>query len=248
MEEKKQGGKGLAIASLVLGILAIINSFIPFLNFISYIFAILAIIFGIIGIVKKTGKGLSIAGLILGGLTIIVATIINIAGIGIIASSSPKDPASSYNSDNNSENFSDNNKDEVKKNDKAKKNNYSLGETFEFDGFEVTFDKDFSYVTLDNQFSEYHGSTVIKLGATIKNNSGETGNINMFYMKTFGSQGTELSNVDYYFDESITEAGDLRDGASYHKYFYILYDGNGKYGIDFDNYVTKKTVEFDVAR
>lgn len=76
-EEIKQGGKGLAIASLVLGILAIVNSFIPFLNVVSYIFAILAVIFGIIGIVKKTGRGMAIAGLVMGILSFIIATSIN---------------------------------------------------------------------------------------------------------------------------------------------------------------------------
>ena len=83
MEEKK-GGKGLAIASLVMGILAIVNSFIPFLNVISYVFAILAIIFGIIGIVKKNGLGMAIAGLVLGILSMILATTINKGTVKVI--------------------------------------------------------------------------------------------------------------------------------------------------------------------
>lgn len=83
MEEKK-GGKGLAIASLVMGILAIVNSFIPFLNIISYIFAILAIIFGIIGIVKKNGLGMAIAGLAMGVLSMILATTINHGTVKVI--------------------------------------------------------------------------------------------------------------------------------------------------------------------
>lgn len=76
-KKETKGGSGLAVAALVLGILAIINSFIPFLNVISYVFAILAVIFGIIGIVKKNGKGMAIAGLVMGILTFIIATAIN---------------------------------------------------------------------------------------------------------------------------------------------------------------------------
>ena len=83
MEEKK-GGKGLAITSLVMGILAIVNSFIPFLNIISYIFAILAVIFGIIGIVKKNGLGMAIAGLAMGVLSMILATTINHGTVKVI--------------------------------------------------------------------------------------------------------------------------------------------------------------------
>lgn len=77
MEEKKQAGKGFAITALIMGILAIVNSFIPFLNIISYIFAILAVIFGIVGIVKKTGRAMAIVGLVLGGVSLILATAIN---------------------------------------------------------------------------------------------------------------------------------------------------------------------------
>lgn len=77
MEEKKPVSKGFAITALIMGILAIVNSFIPFLNVVSYIFAILAIIFGIIGIVKKGGKAMAIVGLVLGGVSLILATAIN---------------------------------------------------------------------------------------------------------------------------------------------------------------------------
>jgi hypothetical protein len=67
------GTNGLAIASLVLGILAVVLSLIPFLGYLSLI---LAIIFGFIGLseAKKsgTGKGLAIAGLILGFSALII--------------------------------------------------------------------------------------------------------------------------------------------------------------------------------
>lgn len=70
MEENKKSG--LSTASLVLGIISIVFSFIPFLNFLSIIMGILSIIFGIIGIVRKAGKGVAIAGFILGIISIII--------------------------------------------------------------------------------------------------------------------------------------------------------------------------------
>ena len=67
---------GLGVAALVMGIIAIIGSWIPLLNVISIIFAIVALGLGIpgliVGIVKKRSKGPSIAGLVLGVLSLII--------------------------------------------------------------------------------------------------------------------------------------------------------------------------------
>ena len=121
----------------------------------------------------------------------------------------------------------DSSKEENLTNDKAaeesKQNDskYKLGETFSFDGFDITFDTTYSFVTLDNEFAEENGQSVIKIGATVKNTTDETKSLNMFYYSLFGSKGTELDSVTAYFDESIDFAGDLRPDASYKKYFYI---------------------------
>lgn len=237
MEEKKSG-KGLAIASLVLGILAIINSFIPIINFIAYILGIIALILGIIAIVKNAGRGMAIAGVVLAGVALILATVIN-AGTASVVNEALEE--SGLTETTETTNGSRNSK--IPKNKK-----YGLGETFEFDDLEITLDSTYSFVTINNRFSDLNGRDVIKLGATVKNLSEETHSLNMFFYDLFGSQGTELETVTAYFDDNIDYAGDLRPGASYHTNFYILYDGNGKYGIDFDNYSKKVNVEFDVQK
>lgn len=63
---------GLATASLVLGIIGVVLSFIPIINNIAFVLGILAFVFGLITLIKKIGKGKSIAGLILGILAIII--------------------------------------------------------------------------------------------------------------------------------------------------------------------------------
>lgn len=60
---------GMAIASLVLGIVAAATSFLPFINNLSFPLAVLAVIFGIVGIIgvargKRSGRGLAIAGIV----------------------------------------------------------------------------------------------------------------------------------------------------------------------------------------
>ena len=63
----------MAIASLILGILALGGSFIPFINNASIIFGIIGAIFAIISLIKKKSKGMAIAGLILSVLAVIIS-------------------------------------------------------------------------------------------------------------------------------------------------------------------------------
>ncbi len=72
---------GLAIASLVLGIVAFFGDFLFFIP------SILAIIFGVVGMVKAksygNGKGMAIAGLVLGIVALIVTVIIIMLALSI---------------------------------------------------------------------------------------------------------------------------------------------------------------------
>lgn len=190
MEEKKQGGKGLAIASLVLGILAIINSFIPFLNFISYIFAILAIIFGIIGIVKKNGRGLAIAGLVLGVITFIIATSINVATSSVI------DEAL----DNSSVETSSDKKEEI---DKAKYE-YTIDRQYK-DDYEIGYyiegsvknkkDKKYSYLQIEFICYDSEGNN---LGTAVDNTNNLLGNQTWKYKALFMGTAENVDHCDFH--------------------------------------------------
>lgn len=67
-------GKGMAIASLVLGIVAVLTGLI----YLGAVLGILAIIFGIIALKRKAGKGMAIAGIVTGSIGIL-GTILAIA-------------------------------------------------------------------------------------------------------------------------------------------------------------------------
>ena len=71
MEEKTKSGFGTA--SLVLGIIGIVFSFIPLINYLAFILGFLALIFGIVCLVKKASKGQAIAGLILAIISLFMA-------------------------------------------------------------------------------------------------------------------------------------------------------------------------------
>lgn len=63
---------GLATAAMVLGIIAIVGSWIPFLNVVSLIIAIIALGLGIAPLIKKRSFGKALTGVILAVLTIVI--------------------------------------------------------------------------------------------------------------------------------------------------------------------------------
>jgi thiamine transporter ThiT len=61
----------MGTAAMVLGIIALVLSFIPIIGMVSWILAPLAIILGIIGM-QRVPKGTAIAGLVTGGIALVI--------------------------------------------------------------------------------------------------------------------------------------------------------------------------------
>jgi hypothetical protein len=76
--QRREGSGGFGVASMVLGLLALLGSCAPLLPFgiiwgsPALILAVLAIIFGAIGSRSREGAGMAAAGLIMGVLTIVL--------------------------------------------------------------------------------------------------------------------------------------------------------------------------------
>ncbi len=87
-----QEGNGMAVSSLVLGIIGVIMSFIPIIGVVAWILGPLAIVFGAVGRGKaKRGApygGMALAGLILGIVTVGIAILWVIGLIGAAGGSS----------------------------------------------------------------------------------------------------------------------------------------------------------------
>lgn len=123
----------------------------------------------------------------------------------------------------------------------------TLGSTIKFDGLDITFGDALSTATVENQFSDHAGQTVIVIPVSIANSGNSTKGLNMFAVKEFGPQGTELDRVFTYFDNDIRNAGDLRPGASMDGSLCFLYDGNGDYYLTFGFYSTDVEVKIPVS-
>lgn len=81
---QSSAGKGMAVASMVLGIISVVlGCCIPFVTFFT---AVLGVIFGAVALKKKSlGKGMAIAGLICSIISLIPAAIVLVSGIGATA-------------------------------------------------------------------------------------------------------------------------------------------------------------------
>lgn len=140
---------------------------------------------------------------------------------------------------------------EQEKNDNKK---YGFNQKFVFDEFEITVGSNYTFTTVNNKYSEYYEKPIIKLPVTIKNLSSETRKLNMFDYKIYDAQGVEAKNVATIMnlqleaDDTLDYAGKLKTGASYVKYMYFLYNGNGTYSIEFDNYTEHYNVEFEIKK
>ncbi|WP_040196505.1 lipoprotein [Candidatus Soleaferrea massiliensis] len=119
---------------------------------------------------------------------------------------------------------------------------------FAFDGFEITFGSGVEWTKLDNQFSDLDGADVVKIPMKITNKSGETKALNLFYYSIYGSKGTKQDSISVYFDDDIGLASDMRDGASQDSYMHILYDGDGDYFVEFNNFTEKLEVKLPIQK
>ena len=121
-------------------------------------------------------------------------------------------------------------------------------QVIKFNGLELTI-KGYSFTEVDNKYSEHYGKTVIKIPVTIKNVASDPQTLYSVYYKLFCTNGVESANVGYYFDDDVSQGGDLLPGASYNKSFYIVYDGDGVYTIVLDNLLfDEKTIKIQVTK
>lgn len=66
--------RGLAVASLVLGIVSLCLIWVPFVNFLGMIGCVVGLVLGILAL-KSSGKGLAIAGVILSALSLVIVVL-----------------------------------------------------------------------------------------------------------------------------------------------------------------------------
>lgn len=129
------------------------------------------------------------------------------------------------------------------------KTEFGLNETLVFDQLELTFGSNIQWSKLDNRYNKHNGEIVVKVPLKIKNISSQTHGLSSLYHSEYGSKGTKLDRANTFFDDSFEEMGKMRPGATQDTFFYLLYDGDGNYFIELNNYDDDKfTVKIPVNR
>lgn len=78
--------RGLAITSLILGVVALLGSAVPVLNVISALIAVVGLALGIVALVKRQPKGLSLSGTIVSAVALLVSLVLAVVyAIGLAA-------------------------------------------------------------------------------------------------------------------------------------------------------------------
>lgn len=123
---------------------------------------------------------------------------------------------------------------------------YTYNETFNFDDYEITIKDNYSFVVIDNVYSDYNGQTVVMLPLTIKNNSDNARNFDIYNYDIYSFQDRMVNNASSYFAQSLDHGAILEPNETYTRYFYFIYEGKGKYLIRFNNNIENVTVEIEI--
>lgn len=192
MEKQKSG---LATAGMVLGIIAIVGSWIPFLNIISIVLAVLAVIFGGVALIQKKGKGKAVAAVVLGGLSIIIAIYMLTAATTAIDDALNSSSSSSSSSS-------------------QERTSYDVDEAIVFDDKTVTVSNVERNWNSGNEFiTPDTGNEFVRVQVEISNNSDDRISYNTFDWKIQNSNGT-ITDVDINsFGDGSLDSGELAAGG-----------------------------------
>ena len=123
---------------------------------------------------------------------------------------------------------------------------FELDKSFSFMDFEVTVKSNVSILTIKRELSADNNRKVVRVPVTVRNTGSKNNHISMFYYKFYNSNEMELGSKGAYYNDSLDYAKDLAPGEKYDKFFYISYEGPGKYIIEFNNFSKKFKVIVNV--
>ena len=190
---------GLATAGMVLGIIAVLLSFIPIINNVAFVLGVLALIFGAIPLFKKKSVGKSIAGVVMGILSIAITLMMQ------QAFSDALDEVIDGGSVQQSEASQD--AEEVAE--------FGTSEPITFDGATVTVTNvERNWDPQDGYTTPSEGSEYVRVQVEIKNDSDKRISYNTFDWKIQNSNGqiTDMDMAGY--GEGSLGSGELSVGGS----------------------------------
>jgi hypothetical protein len=199
---------GMAIAGLVLGIIALVSSWMPILNNISALIALVGAVLAIVGVVgtvrgKHSGKALAIAAVVINVVAFIVVLVMQSATKAAldkaidgpsVSSTSTSAPADSTSSTTTSDDSADA--------EQQATTDLAVGASIDLEnGLSVSVD------SVDASLTNYDGSTVVGVNVTYTNNGSDSASYNEYDWK-----GEDANGAQEYATFYSGSAGD-KDGA-----------------------------------
>jgi len=128
-------------------------------------------------------------------------------------------------------------------------NNVTLGQTFEIDGLEITFSDNIGYSRVRERFADYNNELIFSIPTTVKNVGTGSNTFNGWMLTVFTPDGTSGNFLDgwMYEEANILAKGAIQPGTIIDGSLYILYDEDGEYIIEFDDYENKVIVKFTIT-
>lgn len=193
----------MAVAALVLGILAILTSFLPIINNGAFFLAALGLIFAIIGFVgirkgKKKGKGIAIAGIVLNVVSIVIVLATQ-SMYGAAIDSATNGPSASVSSESQSgDDSADTNT-----------NDLAVGTSITTeDGLDV------SVQAVQTGLKNYNGDAITGITVTYTNNGSKEASFNTYDWKAEDAQGAQRSMTFYADSNNELGSGTLAAGGT----------------------------------
>lgn len=233
---EKKSTSGLAVASLVLGILAAISSFVPIVNNASFFIALVGVVLAIAGLVtlkknEKSGKGIAIAGLVLGivSIVIVLATqsfygaVLDEASNSLTSSTQSTETTAS--TDNNAESVTSSSDNTSNSNGESE----SATETTKRYG-----------VTIDScEFStDYEGNKAAVVTYTFTNNSDDATSFTVAVLDKAFQNGVELESAYGTNWDSSNSLKDIKPGASIQVQAAFVLDDASDITIEVEDWLT----------
>ena len=213
-----QKKSGLGIASLVLGIIAIVGSWIPILNNISFLLAIIGLILGIVGIFsirkgKVGGKGLTIAAVVINVIAIVIVICTQwVFGKALDEATKELNAGSSVVSTSEKADSNDAKKDEKKDSGDSKKNEdtskLAIGKAVTLDnGLQVSVDS-------KTEKTDQAGQKYLLVTVSYKNTGSEPVDYASYDWKQTSSSGNMEDPEIAILDEEPLSDGTLKPGGT----------------------------------
>jgi len=129
------------------------------------------------------------------------------------------------------------------------KKELTLGDTFKFDGLEITFGTDVRIVIHESNsiFDMNKTKEVVRVPIAVKNIKEESNALKRWDLTFFGPQGIEIEDMSRHFSDNIKN-DNIRSSVEIYYSLYFLYEGNGDYFIEFNDYGRKTEVKVPVTK